>query len=136
MIIACGISLMFFILLGMLAIGGGLSMGVNEPTYELDPNQKDILPNLPTTRAGIPQFVELLREAKEIQDISICQTLPEPLQKRYRVSDYMENAPTLEHWKNYCEALVNDDSSICEKIPQRTFTNPNLNYECKSIFGS
>ncbi|WP_048097449.1 hypothetical protein [Candidatus Nitrosopumilus salaria] len=122
------------IIFGVLFISENkIRIGVNEPTYELDPNQKDILPILPTTRAGIPEYVELLREAKETKDISICQTLPDP-QKRYNVFDYVENTPTKEQWIVYCKTLVNDNPSQCDTIPIE-HTNPKLHYECKSVFG-
>ena len=121
-----------------------IRVGFNEPTYEFDEAQKDILPILPTTKAGIPQFVELLRQANQTKDISICHTLPTP-QQYYQVSDIMVRAPTQEQWSKYCEVLVNDDPLLCEKIPALTVQNnmgnyvergtePYLSNECKTVF--
>jgi len=137
------VSLFFF---GLFIIGSLLDLHSGEPTYEFDETQKDILPILPTTKAGIPQFVKLLREAKETKDVSICNSLPES-QKWYAISDYMILAPTQEQWSKYCEVLVNDDPLLCEKIPALTLQNnmgnyvergtePHLYSECKKVFGS
>jgi len=104
--------------LGMLSLNTG---GFNERI-----KQENIL-----TQTEVDQFQELVKQAKETNDISICNSFPEPTQFAYRFDDFDLHTPSQEKWIVYCEALVNDDILLCEKIGS-PHTNPSLLKMCKS----
>lgn len=89
----------------------------------------DILPSQPESRGDIPKFVELIRKAYKSKDISICNSLTTPQAQRFFFDDYYMNAPSLNEWKMFCTALVNEDPALCQSINKNS--HPNLQQECQ-----
>ena len=84
----------------------------------------------------INHFQELVRHANKTKDISICHSLPEPQERSYDFSNIKVNPPSQNQWITYCEAVVNEDPSLCNQIEDIHYRNPDLPRLCKSIFES
>ena len=108
--------------------------GVEIPNLSVKPQSdfslKDILPIQPTSNGDIPIFVQLLRDAKETKNISLCDTLPEPQEQRFDFGDYSNTSPNQSSWVSYCRALVTENPLEC---PTTTSSHPNLSQECHFI---
>ena len=92
---------------------------------------RDILPSQPESKGDIPQFVELLRNALASKDIGVCNSLPTPQPQQFFFGDYYMNAPSLNQWKMFCTALVNENPTLCQSIDP--FSHPNLQQECQLV---
>ncbi len=104
---------------------------VHSTQPNFDQSLMDILPGQPDSRGDIPQFVELLRKARDSKDVGICNSLPTPQPQRFFFGDYFENAPSLNQWKTFCTALVKEDMVLCNSIDR--FSHPNLQAECQQV---
>jgi hypothetical protein len=94
---------------------------------------KDILPIQPTTSGDIPVFVELLREARRLNDVAICNSFPEPKAQSFFFDDYSLLAPTLTQWQSYCKALVLEDPKLCQSADKGGHIS--LAGECQYVLG-
>ncbi len=98
---------------------------------KFDQSLTDILPSQPESRGDIPQFVELTRKARESKNVEICNSLPTPKPQQFFFGDYYMSAPSLNQWRIFCTALVNEDSTLCQSIDRSS--HPNLQQECQLV---
>lgn len=98
---------------------------------KFDQSLTDILPSQPESRGDIPKFVELISKARESKDVAVCNSLPTPKPQQFFFDDYYMNAPSLNQWKMFCTALVNENPILCQSIDR--FSHPNLQQECQIV---
>ncbi len=118
----------FFIIIAVLA---GLFFGFGAYVSSMFDNS--VSDNYELAMTEIKEFKEMAKQAHDSKDISICQSIPEPQEKRFRISDYGQHTPSQKQWIDYCEALVSENPSSCDKIIF-DYSNPNLTTACKSFF--
>jgi hypothetical protein len=80
----------------------------------------------------IPQFVELLANARKRGDPKLCDVLPTPQHQTFDQGDYSIDAPRRGQWVGYCQALALNDAVLCHKIDR--MSHPNLKQECEKFF--
>lgn len=118
--------------------------------YSINFQNSDILPNTKETRGDIPEFVRILRKARDAHDKAICDTLPEPVDQKFYVYDTgsANPSPPRAQWHRYCVALATQDVSFCEPdhqvpasspwvtLPPNYDSWPDLTWECKSVLNA
>jgi hypothetical protein len=119
--------------------------------YSIHGKNHDILPNTNESKGDIPKLASILRKARDKHDLSICDSLPEPLHQEFRIYDTgsANPAPTRDEWYLYCKALVIHDVSLCQEptviqsplsnippvtLPPNYRSYPDLMLECRSVF--
>ena len=87
-------------------------------------------PKLSPANVEIAEFRNLINQAVETDDVSICNSLPEPKYEWVSGDDWDARTPTQQEWVILCEALVYEDPTLCEKLSTLN-SGSNLDYSCK-----
>lgn len=95
------------------------------------PSDPELRSEIPQFQGDIPQFIKLIRKARESKDVRVCNSLPTPKPQNFFFGDYSMNAPSLNQWKTFCTALVNENPTLCQNIDR--FSHPNLQLECQLV---